>query len=204
VIAMAVGGIAESKINEVLERVGLLTRARDRYASYSMGMKQRLGIASTLVKDPELIILDEPANGLDPAGTKEVRQLIPQLAHESRAVFLCSHQLHEVEQVCSRVGIIKQGTLIASAPVSELLAQGQAFQVRVEDPSPAAAVLSDLPWIRSVKREGDYLIVDAARDSGSRISRALAEHGIFVSELVNHSSSLEDVFLQLTGGESVE
>lgn len=204
VIAMAVGGIAESKINEVLERVGLLTRARDRYASYSMGMKQRLGIASTLVKDPELIILDEPANGLDPAGTKEVRQLIPQLAHESRAVFLCSHQLHEVEQVCSRVGIIKQGTLIASAPVRELLAKGQAFQVRVEDPSPAAAILSDLPWIRSVKREGDYLVVDAARDSGSRISRALAEHGIFVSELVNHSSSLEDVFLQLTGGESVE
>jgi ABC-2 type transport system ATP-binding protein len=204
VIAKSVGGIEENKIKEVLERVNLLDRAKDKYANYSMGMKQRLGIASTLVKDPELIILDEPTNGLDPAGTKEVRELIPQLAHENRAVFLCSHLLHEVELVCNRVGIIKQGKLISSAPVKELLAQGQVFQVRVEDPSRAATILTSLPWIKSVKRDSAYLTVDAPKESGSQITRALAEQGIYVSELVNHSSSLEDIFLQLTGGEGVE
>ena len=101
-----------------------------------MGMKQRLGIASTLLRDPELIILDEPTNGLDPAGTKEVRDLIPQLAHESRAVLLCSHLLHEVELVCDRVAIIKQGVMLVSSPVQELLSQGQALQIKVDDPGP--------------------------------------------------------------------
>lgn len=202
VIAKALGGIKESKIDEVLERVNLLDRAKDKYSNYSMGMKQRLGIASTLVKDPEFIILDEPTNGLDPAGTKEVRDLIPQMAHESRAVFLCSHLLHEVELVCNRVGIIKQGTLIACAPVRELLAQGHMFQIRVEDPSRATAILTGLPRIKSVKLEEDYLTVDAPKDSASQINRALAEQGIFASELISHSSSLEDIFLQLTGGES--
>jgi len=89
-----------------------------------MGMKQRLGIASTLLRDPELIILDEPTSGLDPAGTKEVRDLIPELAHESRAVFLCSHLLHEVELVCNRVAIIKGGVMLANSTVQELVAQG--------------------------------------------------------------------------------
>ena len=120
-LAKALGGIPKNKIPEVLQRVNLLDRAHDRYDHYSMGMKQRLGIASTLLRDPELIILDEPTSGLDPAGTKEVRDLIPQLAHESRAVFLCSHLLHEVELVCDRVAIIDHGTMIASAPLQELL-----------------------------------------------------------------------------------
>jgi ABC-2 type transport system ATP-binding protein len=108
VLARSIGGISEKRISDVLKRVNLLERAKDRYSHYSMGMKQRLGIASTLLRDPELIILDEPTNGLDPAGTKEIRDLIPELAHESRAVLLCSHLLHEVELVCNRVAIIKQ------------------------------------------------------------------------------------------------
>jgi len=106
VIARARGGIPNSKIDEVLERVNLEERARDRYGHYSLGMKQRLGIASTLLGDPELILLDEPTAGLDPAGTKEVRDLLPKLAHEGRTVLLCSHLLHEVEQMCQRVAII--------------------------------------------------------------------------------------------------
>jgi ABC-2 type transport system ATP-binding protein len=202
VITRAVGGIKEGKINEVLDRVNLLARAKDKYSTYSMGMKQRLGIASTLVKDPELIILDEPTNGLDPAGTKEVRELISQLAHEDRAVFLCSHLLHEVELVCNRVGIVKQGTLIASASVKELLAEGQVFRIRVDDLSRAASALTGLPWIKSVKQEDDYLTVDAERDSGARINQTLAEQSMFASEIINHSRSLEDIFLQLTGGEN--
>ena len=201
-LARAIGGIPRARIAEVLERVNLQDRAADRYSHYSMGMKQRLGIASTLLRDPELIVLDEPASGLDPAGTKEVRDLIPRLAHEGRALFLCSHLLHEVEQVCDRVAIIKEGVMLACAPVHELLAQGRTIQIKVDDPARAAAILSGLPWINSVKRENDHLIVDAPEESASRVSAALAEHSIFPSELVSHGVSLESVFLQLTGGES--
>ena len=201
-LARAIGGIPPTMIREVLERVNLLDRARDRYSHYSMGMKQRLGIASTLLRDPELIILDEPTSGLDPAGTKEVRDLIPRLAHESRAVFLCSHLMHEVELVCDRVAIIKQGVMIASAPVQELLTKGQTLQIRVENPAQAKSILLALPWIKSVRSENDYLIVDAPRESAARVNRALAENGIFASELVSRNASLESVFLQLTGGAS--
>jgi ABC-2 type transport system ATP-binding protein len=167
-----------------------------------MGMKQRLGIASTLLRDPELIILDEPTSGLDPAGTKEVRDLIPELAHESRAVFLCSHLLHEVELVCNRVAIIKQGTLLTSSTVEELTSQGQMLQIKVADQKQAIDLLKTLPWIKSVKIENEFLIVDAPKDSASRVNQALAEHNIFASELVNKAASLEEVFLQLTGGTS--
>ena len=201
-LGRAIGDIPKTKITEVLERVNLLDRARDRYDHYSMGMKQRLGIASTLLRDPELIILDEPTSGLDPAGTKEVRDLIPQLAHEHRAVFLCSHLLHEVELVCNRVAIIKQGIMLANAPVQELLTKGQLLQIKVDDPGLAASILTNLPWIKSVKMENDYLIVDAPKDSASEVNKALAENNIFASELVNRNVSLESVFLQLTGGDS--
>jgi len=200
-LARAIGGISRSKIADVLERVNLLDRAHDRYATYSMGMKQRLGVAFTLLRDPELILLDEPTSGLDPAGTKEVRDLIPQLANERCTVLLCSHLLHEVELVCDRVAILKQGTMIASAPVRELVARGQMLQIKVADPSAAAAVLRSLPWVKSVEEADGYLIVDAPRDSASRVNQALAEQGMFASELVNRGTSLENVFLELTGKE---
>jgi ABC-2 type transport system ATP-binding protein len=202
VLSRAIGDIPKTKIDEVLKRVNLFERAGDRYDHYSMGMKQRLGIASTLLRDPELIILDEPTSGLDPAGTKEVRDLIPELAHESRAVFLCSHLLHEVELVCNRVAIIKQGTLLTSSTVEELTSQGQMLQIKVADQKQAVDLLKTLPWIKSVKIENEFLIVDAPKDSASRVNQALAEHNIFASELVNKAASLEEVFLQLTGGTS--
>ena len=201
-LARAIGDIPDEKISEVLERVNLLDRAGDRYSHYSMGMKQRLGIASTLLRDPEFIILDEPTSGLDPAGTKEVRDLIPELAQEHRAVFLCSHLLHEVELVCDRVTIIKEGVMIANAPVSELLTKGQLLQIRVDNPGEAATILENLSWVNSVKIEEGYLIVDVPKESDSKVNQTLAEHGIFASELVSRSESLESVFLQLTGGES--
>lgn len=201
-LARAIGNIPRTKITEVLERVNLLDRAGDRYDRYSMGMKQRLGIASTLLRDPELIILDEPTSGLDPAGTKEVRDLIPQLAHENRAVFLCSHLLHEVELVCDRVAIIKEGIMLTNAPVDELLTQGQQLQIKVDDPGQAASILEKVPWINSVKIENEYLVVDIPKESASRVNQILTEHNIYASELVNRNVSLESVFLQLTGGDS--
>jgi ABC-2 type transport system ATP-binding protein len=205
-LATAIGGIKMDKIDEVLVRVNLRDRASDKYGHYSVGMKQRLGIASTLLRDPELIILDEPTSGLDPAGTLEVRDLIPQLAHESRAVFLCSHLLHEVEQVCNRVAIIKQGQLITSATVSDLLARGQKLRIKVDGPADgraeAASVLRSLPWVRSVVEEGEgYLAIDAPKESGREINKALAMHNIYLSELAMHNATLESVFLELTGGE---
>jgi ABC-2 type transport system ATP-binding protein len=202
VLARSIGGIPRAKIAEVLERVNLADRARQPYGQYSMGMKQRLGIASTLLRDPELIILDEPTNGLDPAGTKEIRDLIPRLAHESRAVLLCSHLLHEVEQVCNRVAILKQGVMLACAPMQELVTQGQTLRIKVSEPERAATILRAIPWVKSVKREDEYLVVSAPPDSGARVNAALAEQRLFASELTVSSLSLESVFLQLTGGAS--
>jgi ABC-2 type transport system ATP-binding protein len=201
-LSISIGNIPETKITEVMERVNLLDRAKDHYSTYSMGMKQRLGIASTLLRDPELIILDEPTNGLDPAGTKEIRVLIPQLAHESRAVVLCSHLLHEVEQVCTRVAIIKQGVTLINAPIQELLNRGHLLQIKVDEPAKAAQILSGIPWIKSARIKDGYIIVDAPQGNASQITRVLAEHGIYLSELANRGTSLESVFLQLTGGES--
>jgi ABC-2 type transport system ATP-binding protein len=201
-LSISIGEIPETKISEVLERVNLLDRAKDHYSTYSMGMKQRLGIASTLLRDPEMIILDEPTSGLDPAGTKEIRDLIPQLAHESRAVLLCSHVLHEVELVCSRVVIIKQGVTLINAPIQELLNRGHLLQIRVDEPVKAASFLSGIPWIKSTKIQDGYLIIEAPQENASQITKILAEHDIYLSELVRRSTSLESVFLQLTGGES--
>jgi ABC-2 type transport system ATP-binding protein len=202
VLADSIGGIPRSKITEVLERVNLLDRAKDQYGHYSMGMKQRLGIASTLLRDPELIILDEPTNGLDPAGTKEIRDLIPRLAHESRAIMLCSHLLHEVEMVCNNVAIIKQGVVIANAPIKDLLSKGNQLQIRIDKMEQAMAILNGLPWVKSVNKEGDFLMIDVPLERGASVNQALAENGLFVSELINRTTSLESVFLQLTGGGS--
>jgi ABC-2 type transport system ATP-binding protein len=199
-LAISIGDIPKNKISEVLQRVNLLERAKDKYGNYSLGMKQRLGIASTLLRDPELIILDEPTNGLDPAGMKEIRDLIPQLAHESRAVLLCSHMLHEVEMVCTRVAIIKNGVKLEDRPIQELLSRGQTLEVKVDDLARAAQILSALTWIKSVKTENGSLILEAPPESASQVNKALAEQGIYASELVNRISGLESVFLQLTGG----
>jgi ABC-2 type transport system ATP-binding protein len=201
-LSRSIGDVPKTRIDEVLKRVNLFERAGDRYDHYSMGMKQRLGIASTLLRDPELIILDEPTSGLDPAGTKEVRDLIPQLAHESRAVFLCSHLLHEVELVCNRVAIIKQGVMLANSTVAELTSHGQLLYIKVENQTAALSILKSQPWIKSVKTENGYLIVDAPGDSAARVNQVLAENKIFAFELVNKAASLEDVFLQVTGGNS--
>jgi len=202
VLARAIGDIPRARISDVLERVNLRDRSSDAYGHYSLGMKQRLGIASILLRDPELVILDEPANGLDPAGTKEIRGLITALAAEGRTVFLCSHLLHEVEQVCHRVAVIKQGRLLACAPVKELLSQGHTLQISVADAAAAESVLKALPWISGVTREDGYLVVRVAKEDSSRVSAALAEHRIFPSEMISRSLSLENVFLELTGGKS--
>ncbi|NTU81683.1 MAG: ABC transporter ATP-binding protein [Chloroflexales bacterium] len=194
------GGLDEGRIAGALAAVELGERARDRVRAYSQGMKQRLGIAATLLPDPELIILDEPTNGLDPAGTAEIRALIRALAAGGRTIFLCSHMLHEVEQLCERVAILKAGRLIAQGQVADLLRRGQGLRVRVEsDPTQAAALAATLSWVAGVRRDGDVLLVDAPAARAAELNAHLAGNGVLVAEIGARGSSLEEFFLEVTG-----
>ena len=163
-------------------------------------MRQRLGIASTLLGDPALVILDEPTNGLDPAGQREIRGLVRELASEGRAVLLASHLLYEVEQVCHKVLVIKKGRLVASGPIAEIVRSGGSYTVEVEDADRAAAAVRGIDGVSDVRvREGGIDVV-AEEGRGAAINRALAERGLYASAIVPKRGSLEDVFLELTEG----
>lgn len=198
VISIALGDVPGGRVEEMLELVGLASRGRDPYKTYSLGMKQRLGIASTLLRDPELIVLDEPTNGLDPAGTREVRELIPHLASEGRTVFLCSHLLHEVQAVCDRVAIVKRGRLVAQGTVSELLGRGQHLRVRSSDQEALHSALRRIPFVENVERVDGALRVAAPVERAAELNRVLADAGVYLSELSPWETELEDVFLELT------
>src|SRR5262249_41903441 len=196
-IGLAAGGVPEERIERLLHQVGLGERAHSPFKTYSLGMKQRLGIASTLLTDPMLVILDEPTNGLDPAGQREVRDLIPQLAREGRAVLLASHLLHEVEQICERVAIIRRGRLIESGRVIDLLRRDSCLELEVPAPADAARALAEaaLPFVQKVSLEDGRVMVVAPPERGAEVNRALAERGIYAAALVPRTSSLEDLFL---------
>jgi ABC-2 type transport system ATP-binding protein len=191
-------GVAPARVRAVLEQVGLRDRARDRTATYSMGMKQRLGVAAALLKDPELLILDEPTNGLDPAGMAEMRTFIRTLADEGRTVLLSSHLMNEIEQVSDRVGVIRAGSLVAEGTVEEL--RGRAgLRVRAEPMADAARIIGAYPGVEAVQAVDGHLDVtvdDAAR--AAAINRELVSAGVAVSEIYGARASLEDVFLELT------
>lgn len=192
-------GLGRSRIDAALERVGLAERAGSRVGSYSLGMRQRLALAAVLMKDPDLLILDEPANGLDPAGFREVRDLLRSLAAEGRTVFLSSHLLAEVQQLCDHVVIISHGRCLAQGSLAELVSRrGPAsVVVRISAPRKAAKVLLDNGFHASV--EHDRVIVPLGRRPAASVSRLLAEHGLHPAELRPVETSLEDVFLELTG-----
>jgi ABC-2 type transport system ATP-binding protein len=197
-LALIRGGRARARVDQLLERVGLKDRARSKYRTYSLGMKQRLGIASTLLSDPPLVILDEPANGLDPAGQREIRELIRELAAEDRGVLLASHLLYEVEQVCDRVLVIKKGKLIASGTLAEVTRGGGSyFEIVVSDKRRAAEILRGL-GVKEIRETSTGLDVVADAERGAEINRALASAGLYASAIVPRASSLEDVFLELT------
>jgi ABC-2 type transport system ATP-binding protein len=198
-IAMTVGGIPKSRIDEMLELVGLKDRKRDAYKTYSLGMKQRLGIASTLLRDPDLVILDEPTNGLDPAGTREVRELIPQLAREGRSVFLCSHLLHEVQEVSDRVAIVSKGRLVAEGTVDELLGRGQYLRLSSSNNDAVADALKGIDWVTKIERVNGYVRAQAPVAQAAELNQILAGRGLYLSELAPWETELEDVFLELTG-----
>jgi ABC-type multidrug transport system ATPase subunit len=193
-------GVAEDRIGAVLDEVGLTARAGDRFRTYSLGMKQRLGIAAALLKDPELLILDEPTNGMDPAGMAEMRAFIRNLGRGRRSVLLSSHLMTEVEQVSDRVGVISKGRLVGEGTVDELRG-GERLFVKAEPLEQAEGVLGMLPAVGQVARSDGGLRIAADPAAASTINRALVEAGIAVGELRSERASLEKVFLELTEGE---
>ena len=175
-------GVPETRIAPVLEEVDLASRAGDRFGTYSLGMKQRLGIAAVLLKDPELLVFDEPTNGMDPAGMAEMRPFIRSLGRGNRTVLLSSHLMSEVEQVCDRVGVISRGRLVGEGTVDELRGR-EGLWLRADPTEEAERVLRSLQGVEEVAREDDGLRIAAEPAAAATINRALVEAGIAVSEL---------------------
>ncbi len=196
-------GIAQrggpDEIDKLLGMVGLSERADDKFRTYSLGMKQRLGLAYALLGDPELVFLDEPTNGMDPAGMAEVRDLIRSLGTDGRTVLLSSHLLNEVEQVCDNLAILSRGKLIAQGNVHELLeGQGQ-VRIRTNNDEAAIPILDALDWVDGVRSEAESLVVSAPPERSWELTAALASHSIFVTEMNSIQKSLERYFLDVTG-----
>ncbi|MBX7264971.1 ATP-binding cassette domain-containing protein [Micromonospora sp. Llam7] len=194
------GDLPAQRVDEVLELVGLRERAGERVKTYSLGMKQRLAVASALLKNPRLLILDEPANGLDPGGIREMRTLMRDLAESGMTVVLSSHILGEIQLICDSVTIISLGRRVAFGPVEEVLAQHSSGAVRVRLEAvtdlPVAATALTRAGVR-VTTNPDHLML-AGVDKPATVTRLLAEQGLYVSELAPIAVDLESVFLELT------
>jgi ABC-2 type transport system ATP-binding protein len=193
------GGLPTTRVDAALDVVELADRARDKFRAYSQGMRQRLGIAAALLHEPQLIVLDEPTNGLDPAGQIEIRALIRTLAQSGRTIFLSSHMLHEVEQVCDDVAILRDGRVVAAGPVPTLLRRGRGVLIRVVgDSDRAAELLGGLAWVGGVEPHDGALLVDAPVERAAELNTLLAAHSIAVAEIRAHEQRLEDFFLEVT------
>jgi ABC-2 type transport system ATP-binding protein len=200
IVAAARDRAAEARIPDALARVGLAQRADDRVKTYSLGMRQRLGIARCLIADPALLILDEPMNGLDPAGILETRHLIRAFVEEGRTVFLSSHLLDEVEKTCDQIAIVDQGRVVLQGEVSEIAATGDpTVLLAVDDDEAARRVLSSERRVTHVEVEGKELRVTLADGLGSaELNHALVAAGVAVSRLEPARATLEEKFLAIT------
>jgi ABC-2 type transport system ATP-binding protein len=187
-----------ARVDQALDRVGLLAAADKRYKAYSLGMKQRLGIATSLLRPRRLVILDEPTNGLDPQGTREVRSLIRQIAADGTTVFVSSHLLAEVEQVCTHVGVMRTGKLVFSGPLAELRGQARRLLVRTPDPDLAARVLTGL-GLAGVTASRREVTADLGDLLPEVVNEKLVRAGVPVAGLETPQRSLEDEFVELTG-----
>jgi len=197
-VGSVLGGASEKRIDEVLEIVGLNGRDRDRVKTYSLGMKQRLGLGLALLNNPDLLILDEPANGLDPAGIVEMRDLLRELAAQGKTVFISSHVLSEIQQICTRVAIINHGKLIRVAPVHDLLKATGEFEVKVDAPDQVLAVLRLQPWAQQARSEDGVLVTPAPDGRGRNLIKFLVDSGHTPDSVSERQKDLEDIFLSLT------
>ena len=204
------GGVPDKEIDEALETVRLTQRADELVKTYSLGMKQRLGIAQSLMTRPKIMVLDEPTNGLDPAGMREVRELVRELNQRYQlTVFVSSHLLAEVSQLCNRVGIIQNGKLVAQGPVAELLKPDGALEVRLEvnDTDAVGKLIEGLDWVQSAGQSptGEMLL-RLSEDRPAELNRLLVEAGVSVKALIPQRMTLEDFFIQVTSstGEQIQ
>jgi ABC-type multidrug transport system ATPase subunit len=188
-------GLADSVVASALARVGLTDRAGDRFRAYSLGMKQRLGVAAALMGDPELIVLDEPTNGLDPGGMADMRALIVELAKGGQTVVLSSHLLAEVEEICDRVGVISRGRLLTEATVAELRG-GRRLRIVATPVDRALAVA--MGFTEGVQLEGDAVLLDLPAERTPEVVRALVAADLDLHEAVVTERTLEEVFFEMT------
>jgi len=194
---------SHSRIEEVLETVELRDRAKDRVGGYSHGMRQRLGIAAALLRQPRLLLLDEPATGLDPAGMRDMRDLIRRLAGEGITILLSSHLLYEVEELCNRVAILRQGLMVYEGTLDTLLATATTgYRLRTRDPERARTVCLNQSGIENATLEGNELRFSADEDAVAALSIALGQARVSITQLVAEAASLEELFLGMTGGDS--
>jgi ABC-2 type transport system ATP-binding protein len=196
------GGEAASRIDEALEIVELSDRARHKVGGYSHGMRQRLGVASALLRDPRLLLLDEPATGLDPAGMRDMRALVARLSQAGTTVLLSSHLLTEVEELCNRVAIVRAGRIVYEGALDDLKrTAGAEWRLRTTDDARAMAVLQAQPGVSAVRSDALELRFKATEDVAAELSVALVEAGLAIRALAPHAATLEDLFFRLTEGD---
>lgn len=197
-VGAVLGGVPRQRIEKVLEQVGLQARQKDRVRTYSLGMKQRLGVGMALLNNPDLLILDEPSNGLDPAGMVEMRDLLHQLAGERKTIFLSSHLLGEVQQICSRVVFLNAGKLVADKTVAELTRGRGEYAVQLEHTQEALALLQQQAWGKTARMDSaGTLLTPAPQESGRDLYAFLAQAGFEPESLAPATQNLEEVFFSI-------
>lgn len=187
----------KARIEEVLEYVDLKERGKRTFRTYSLGMKQRLAVAAALLSDPEVLVLDEPTNGLDPEGIAEMRELILKIGSEGKTIILASHILDEVQKICSHVVMLKQGEMVYNGSMSDLLLQRKSYRLMADDREKLLSVLGGLQQVKILTNEPDSLMVELDENlTGADLNRLVAEKGIYLSELHAYQKSLETIFLE--------
>ncbi len=199
-IAAAIKKKGENQIDEVLKKVNLYDRRQSKFSSYSLGMKQRLAIASCLLGDPEVLVFDEPTNGLDPVGISEIRELILNLAAQGKTIIMASHLLDEVEKVCSHVAILKYGNLLTAGKADDVLVNEDIVEVGAKNMDMLENILKTFPGISGVKKSGNFIHATFPLGMGKmeEINRLCQENGLILNHLILKKKSLEALFLELT------
>jgi ABC-type multidrug transport system ATPase subunit len=185
------------RIEEVLRRVNLWERKTSRFRTFSLGMKQRLAIASALLNNPDVLVLDEPTNGLDPLGITEMRTLILEIAQEGKTIIIASHILDEIEKICTHVAIMRKGKLLEVGPLNQIMSQEQLFLVKADDLAALKSVVEDQLDMHFLKDIDGELLISCALSEASKVNRLFAEKGSYLSGLREYRKNLETIFLEI-------
>ena len=197
-ISCAIKKVDTARIDVVLKRVGLLERKFSRFSTYSLGMKQRLALASALLSDPEVLVLDEPTNGLDPQGISQMRSLIRSIGNEGKTIIVSSHLLDEIQKTCTHVAILRQGTLLKSGKIGDLMNTPSKFKLKADHLEKVKAVLEQSGFVDDISEDESFLTVQCSADvTGDQINRILSEKDIFLSHLELTKATLEEEFLNV-------